>query len=429
MQIDFEALRRPLDEGGGCGPDLEWDAQIGQLLAELDGVLPTQSERYYEFRKRPPDLDPKIGELVAALARSRDLRMMVPLARAAALKGDIETFERSLELMRHYLDTSWDAVHPLPADGDQGLRVVELERLDEFASVVLPLQYARLVADKAGHVAYRDLAVAAGEAAARDGETFASKAEIDRLLKFAKIETLLTVRDLLRATAGHVTAIEARLTEVDGGAAAVSFPRLSALLGKMLEKIDDALALRSSELPAEALAAELVDDDEAEDAAMSGDAALVALPQATGRVASHADATAALSAACDYFDAHEPSSPALLLTRRARSLVGLSFPQLVEALAPGRLPQTRIELPGVGGFVLALEALGTAFPPPAAPASVTRTEFGARNRVEAAALLSEVTAFYRGAEPSNPIPLLLDKARTMFAKDFAALLAELTPKA
>jgi type VI secretion system protein ImpA len=36
--------------------------------------------------------------------------------------------------------------------------------------------------------------------------------------------------------------------------------------------------------------------------------------------------------------------------------------------------------------------------------------------------------FYRAAEPSSPIPVLLSKARTYVSKDFASILSELIPR-
>ena len=51
--------------------------------------------------------------------------------------------------------------------------------------------------------------------------------------------------------------------------------------------------------------------------------------------------------------------------------------------------------------------------------------FEAADRASAMALLADVARWYRTAEPSNPIPLLLDKARELTAKDFASLLSEI----
>ncbi len=52
-----------------------------------------------------------------------------------------------------------------------------------------------------------------------------------------------------------------------------------------------------------------------------------------------------------------------------------------------------------------------------------------RNRQDAARALDAVAAFFRANEPSSPIPLLVDRAKRLVAKDFLEVLAELAPEA
>lgn len=66
------------------------------------------------------------------------------------------------------------------------------------------------------------------------------------------------------------------------------------------------------------------------------------------------------------------------------------------------------EAPGVGGAVAA----------------------GAiRNRQDATRALDAIATFFRTNEPSSPIPLLLERAKRLVAKDFLEVLAELAPEA
>jgi type VI secretion system protein ImpA len=51
----------------------------------------------------------------------------------------------------------------------------------------------------------------------------------------------------------------------------------------------------------------------------------------------------------------------------------------------------------------------------------------AATRAEALALLQNVAACYRSAEPSSPIPLLLERAAGMVDRDFLSLLKDLMP--
>ena len=52
-----------------------------------------------------------------------------------------------------------------------------------------------------------------------------------------------------------------------------------------------------------------------------------------------------------------------------------------------------------------------------------------RSREEATRALDAVANFFRASEPSSPIPLLLERAKRLVAKDFLEVLAELAPDA
>ena len=53
----------------------------------------------------------------------------------------------------------------------------------------------------------------------------------------------------------------------------------------------------------------------------------------------------------------------------------------------------------------------------------------ASTRQEAVTLLDEVGEFYRAIEPSSPIPLFTDRARSLVERDFMGLLKDLVPDA
>ena len=51
------------------------------------------------------------------------------------------------------------------------------------------------------------------------------------------------------------------------------------------------------------------------------------------------------------------------------------------------------------------------------------------SRAEALTLLDRVAAHYRSVEPSSPIPLLIDRARSLVGKDFMSLIRTMLPEA
>lgn len=55
-------------------------------------------------------------------------------------------------------------------------------------------------------------------------------------------------------------------------------------------------------------------------------------------------------------------------------------------------------------------------------------QFWANSRPEAIALMEKVVAFYRTAEPSSPVPLLLDRAMAMSSRSFMDLLRDVLPE-
>jgi type VI secretion system protein ImpA len=68
-------------------------------------------------------------------------------------------------------------------------------------------------------------------------------------------------------------------------------------------------------------------------------------------------------------------------------------------------------------------SLPTPLPVPAGAAT-----FKATTRGQASELIQATETFFRAAEPSSAIPLLLSKARTYISKDFASILSELMPR-
>jgi type VI secretion system protein ImpA len=82
---------------------------------------------------------------------------------------------------------------------------------------------------------------------------------------------------------------------------------------------------------------------------------------------------------------------------------------------------------------LATRAPATSGTPEAAAAAAAAGAAGAagaiRSRQDATRALDAVAQFFRANEPSSPIPLLIERAKRLVAKDFLAVLAELAPEA
>jgi type VI secretion system protein ImpA len=55
--------------------------------------------------------------------------------------------------------------------------------------------------------------------------------------------------------------------------------------------------------------------------------------------------------------------------------------------------------------------------------------YAATTRSEAMTLMAEVEHFYKSAEPSSPVPMLMAKASGYLNRDFTAILKDLIPPA
>jgi len=68
-------------------------------------------------------------------------------------------------------------------------------------------------------------------------------------------------------------------------------------------------------------------------------------------------------------------------------------------------------------------------PAPREPAAAPRMPvIIVASRAEAIARMKSIAAFYRHAEPSNPVPLLMDKACGLAQQDFLSLLSDILPE-
>jgi type VI secretion system protein ImpA len=68
-------------------------------------------------------------------------------------------------------------------------------------------------------------------------------------------------------------------------------------------------------------------------------------------------------------------------------------------------------------------------PPADAARPLPRVAGAIASREDATRALDAVAAFFRQQEPSSPIPLLLDRARRLVARDFLEVLADIAPEA
>jgi type VI secretion system protein ImpA len=413
-----------VSETDPCGPDLdlEGDAEFMNFVAATEGLLPAS---YYAFNRAGIDFPAALQTAEALLRRTLDVRLLALMAKLSILNRDIAGFARRIGNIAWLVSEHWEAVNPRPEGDDASGRIAQLMTLEDNAVVLLPLQYAPLLdTNREGVLAYRDQLLATGAVQPRsvtlynlkgekqttEPEQFMAPNAIARVLSDVEIGKLASVAETFKNLGASIQSIRAATTKHVGFENGVELPKLAKLVAEMAEFLRAPLIRRDPSLapPAEAPRG-------AEDAAAPGTAA--AAPPA---FASRAEVDAALASAFGYFAASEPTSPALLLIRQARETLGKNLYEVMKLLAPPHADAARVFVGPDGAFTVPVKSLSTT---PTAAIESSPAE-PAASRAAALALIDAVSAHMQRAEPSSPVPYLLDRARNLATRDFLSLLQD-----
>jgi type VI secretion system protein ImpA len=492
--VELASLTAPVSEAEPCGSDLDLDGDPDFLnfMAKAEGVLPGS---YFSARDGKPfdrgsiDFATELEGAKPLLERTRDLRLLVTLAKFHILNRDVAAFQTCVEAIGALLGTQWNHVHPRGEEGDYTMRMAAIETLDDLPTVVYPLQFVPLVNHRRlGVIAYRNYMTATGEIKPReDEEQPLDLGTIDKALMEAELPPLVeTLRqfEALQTAFGNIRTI---WIEHAGFDQAVNLVKATQTIGNIVSLVNGIVAKRDPSAARQTDAA---------DSAAAGAAEAV-----SGQMTNRADAAEALAGVADYFARAEPSNPALLLVRQAQQLIGRSFAQVMQMLVPTHFEQAAIAIGAQYVFDLPIERLSTldaaapvdvpepafeapppedptpAQPPPdedvssdvqaaeeaitndppaaeltnedtqeprgangsaaSDPSGTTPLSDGAagqRRRVkvttrqQAFVLLDQVAAYYRAAEPTSPISVIVERARFVADRDFMSLLKDFLPE-
>ncbi|MBN9063559.1 MAG: hypothetical protein BGP06_01435 [Rhizobiales bacterium 65-9] len=371
---EIKALAAPISDEEPCGPDLEMlgDADYMRFVARIDGVLP---KSFASFDRGSIDFPAEFATLKALLGRSRDLRLIVFLAKLNILNRDLAAFVASTQAIEGLLDGQWERVQPELIDGDAILRIVSLQTLDDMPDAVMPLQSAPLFESRRfGKASFRSHLLAQGVIQARvatddsgkDEET-PSQDALRNALAETDLAELVAMRDLASQLRQALARIEELVNEKSGQPGALKFDKLLPLAQDITAFLDGAVAARDPSLalaPVKTAESDAPSDDDG-----GG-------PAVTGSVRTLEDATAALAAAAGYFSRAEPSSPALLLIGQAEALIGRPFFEAMQVLTPDYSSQSSFRIGRDIVLDLSLERLSALSITTAEPDAETAEENG-----------------------------------------------------
>lgn len=431
----YDWLFEPISDAEPCGPDLDdaGDETYLNYVLSVTGRIPDQ---YYDVRDNKPfdrttiKVRDEVEAIDALLRQTRDVRLLCIEARFYSFAGDLAGFADCIEAIAGLVERFWPDVNPKAIDGDFTIRQNVVSGLDDWKQVIQPLQHATLVRDKRlGPIMYRYVAVANGSTAKREEETVPSIGDVQHALAAEenRAQSDISFAAATRAAAA-LTKIRETFIENSGYDFAPSFDRLAAFLTELIELFRAArpeLASQPSSVEEERAG------ESGEEAATGTSIPEVRAMQLTGVITNHADAAAALLAIETYFATREPSTPALILVHQARTLVGKPLIHALEVLLPEAAPRAMIKIQGDITVQLNMAQLKqlTADVPKlgdgANGAAAGANSFSADSRAEAMTLMAEVEHFYKAAEPSSPVPMLLAKAGGFANRDFNTIVKDL----
>jgi type VI secretion system protein ImpA len=423
----FSFLDEPVAADAPCGVDVDDDPGVQSFFMILEGSLPSS---YLGFDRKAFEDKKIITELTQHLKKSRDVRLLVMAIKTFALAENLAGFFETLAGMTKLLENHWEDVHPRGVNGDYALRAAYVQSLEDRATLMLPLQAAPLIKDKRlGNLSFRSFLLAKSPASIKEGETAHDEGTLnDAFMRHEPIEDIIELRNQAKGAKENFSKLRNLFIDKVSHESAPQFEHVPGFLDELAAKLGTFIADRT---PAEAEISASEQSDNGVGLSETVEVSGTHQKAPAGPVAdpiSVKEASAALQAVLVYYTAHEPSSPAKLLVRQAYQLVGKSFVEAMQILAPDLIEKTRIDMAGGMPFSLnfaQLQALAENEQQANEVDDVSAREYSVKSRNEASETMKSVERFYRQFEPSSPIPLLLDRARKFVARDFASLLTEM----
>lgn len=328
-------LLTPLDGDLACGPDLEYDPDFVVLQAN---VATRGDAQYGDFvdAATPINWSEAERDCRALLARSKDLRLLVILARCRARQAGAAGLRAALALIDAMLRTYPDALNPVPLlDGEHDPLIV--------ANVLSAL------ADPDGLVAdVRDIALPKSMGTAlqiRDIERALAKTRgKDTIAPESALRLVSDLHDRRDPAAMALAAAAAALARINAWAAeqlGAMAPDLN-LLGRLLEPFDAPASVHA--VPVDVVEPIAVDSGETPPPAVGAPAPVTSAPArvaaaASAPVTTRWDMLENMRIARLWFETHEPSSPVSVLIKQAERMVGRRFSELHRMVPPDLLEQ------------------------------------------------------------------------------------------
>jgi type VI secretion system protein ImpA len=330
--IDIDALLLDVDSSEPCGPNLEYDPNFLELEQEVQGKAEVQYGTTITPAV-PPEWKVVKRLSLGLLERSRDLRVIIPLLRAALALEGMPGLGECIHLIERLLEERWETLHPQldPDDDlDPTLRINSLAILADAATVLREVKEATLIVlPGLGPISVRTLEIATGELAVPPGKTKLAMSSIEAALKDVEQERLAQTLQVVTDAFERTRKIETLLVQHVGSSQALNLDPLTRMLARARDVLAPFVIVAVDE---EVESAEDEPGTDGTKAAKKGGAI-------SSDISSREDVVRMLDKIADYYKREEPSSPVPLLLDRARRAVTMNFLEILQELAPGGVDQ------------------------------------------------------------------------------------------
>jgi len=339
--LDIEKLLAEISADASCGENLEYDAAFTAMESEAKGTPERQVGGSVE-PAIPPNWKVLRKMVLELLERTKDLRLLVELARCNLSMEGLLGFGEAIALLRQSLEKYWDTIHPQldpDDDNDPTSRINILLILCDRDSFLLPLLTTPLVESRmAGRFSLRDAQFATGKVPVPAGQTASQLTVIQGAFSDVPPESVKATQEALKSSLSDVDGIESYLTQQVGVGNAPSFKPIRDILKEALHFVDEQLEHLGLLGTANGEADETVPDAPN----LNGAGTKNLTGGQTGGINNRKDVVRALELICDYYVKNEPSSPVPILVQRAKRLVTMGFMEIIQDLAPGGVSEVEI---------------------------------------------------------------------------------------
>ncbi len=342
MAIDIDGFLTEIDPDNLCGDDLEYDAEFMALEQAVQGKE-EQTMGDSVIEAEPPNWRQVKKQAEQMLSRTRDIRVCVYLLKALTETEGLLGLADGMALLKQTTEKFWGSVHPQldpDDDNDPTERINILMALCDFDSFLKPLHKIPLVESKAlGRFSLRDIQIANGTITIADSENeseLPQMAAIDAAFQECDSEIVLATAKAITDTQDNLNQMEAFITDQVGINDAASFTEFRSFLKEINTVVSGQVEMLGLNDSTEEENDEV---DGSEGDKSSGTKKATKPVGGPTAINSTQDVSKVLKLISEYYKKNEPSSPIPMMLERVSRLVGKSFMEVLQDIAPNGVEQ------------------------------------------------------------------------------------------